>query len=254
MKGRCSDTSAFESGYDFDDHSSPTRQNCETSSRHTPLHEARTSDPSVYYSCDDQFRQDKDSDNEQGVEEESSNINVAGNTNLNARQCIEGTLVMYWLDSIQERVVKRGFRCMTRTVMSMIIKVFDLIQNAHVECLRRQTGVYPSNTLESEQESNNQSSVGAEAVREDSMVLPCLQRLQRLENLLEEIKKKPAEIPLEKDQLLQLSLERIKSVEFDLEKTKRALNLTVAKQLEISQLLENMRESKFHRRRFLCNI
>ncbi|XP_042065069.1 phosphatidylinositol/phosphatidylcholine transfer protein SFH13-like isoform X3 [Salvia splendens] len=90
MKGRCSDTSAFESGYDFDDHSSPTRQNCETSSRHTPLHEARTSDTSVYYSCDDQFRQDKDSDNEQGVEEESSNINVVGNTNFNARQCFEG--------------------------------------------------------------------------------------------------------------------------------------------------------------------
>ncbi|XP_047949879.1 phosphatidylinositol/phosphatidylcholine transfer protein SFH13-like isoform X1 [Salvia hispanica] len=255
MKGRCSDTSAFESGYDFDDHSSPTRQNCETSSRHTPLNEVRTSDTSVYYSCDDQFRQDKDSDNEQGVEEESSNINVVGNTNFNARQCFEGTLVMYWLESIQERVVKRGFRCMTRTVMSMITKLFDLIQNAHAECLRRQTaGVYPSNTLESEQESNNQLSVGAEAVREESMVLPCVQRLQRLESLLEEIKKKPAEIPMEKDQLLQLSLERIKSVEFDLEKTKRALNSTVAKQLEISQLLENMRESKFHRRRFLCNI
>lgn len=131
---------------------------------------------------------------------------------------------MYWLESIQERVVERSFRCMTRTVMSMITKLFDLIQNAHAECLRRQTGVYPSNTLESEQESNNQLSVGAEAVREESMVHPCVQRLQRLENLLEEIKKKPAEIPMEKDQLLQLSLERIKSVEFDLEKTKRVIS------------------------------
>lgn len=130
---------------------------------------------------------------------------------------------MHWLDCIHEKVVKRGFRCMTRSVMSVIIKLFDLIQNAHVECLRRQTGVYPSNALENEQEPSNQLSVGAEAVREENRVLPCVQRLQRLENLLEEINKKPAEIPLEKDQLLQRSLERIKSVEFDLEKTKRVI-------------------------------
>lgn len=59
--------------------------------------QARTSDTSVYYSCDDQFRQDKDSDNEQGVEEESSNINVVGNTNFNARQCFEGLFLHQFL-------------------------------------------------------------------------------------------------------------------------------------------------------------
>lgn len=130
---------------------------------------------------------------------------------------------MYWLDSIQEKVVKRGFQCMTRTIMSIIIKLYALIQNAHVECLRRQTNVYPSNILGSEPEPQNQLSVGAEAVNEENMVFPCVQRLQRLEFLLEELNKKPAEIPPEKDQLLQRSLERIKSVEFDLEKTKRVI-------------------------------
>lgn len=44
----------------------------------------------MYYSCDDQFGQDKDSDNEQGVEDESFNINVAGNTNFYGRQYVEG--------------------------------------------------------------------------------------------------------------------------------------------------------------------
>lgn len=141
---------------------------------------------------------------------------------------------------------------MTRTIMSVVVKLLAYIQNAHVECLRRQTNVYPSNTLGSESEPSNQISVGVEAVSEHDRVLPCVQRLQRLESLLEELNKKPAEIPLEKEQLLQRSLERIKSVEFDLEKTKRALNSTVKKQLEISELLENMRESKFHRRRFFC--
>lgn len=130
---------------------------------------------------------------------------------------------MYWLDSIHEKVVKRGFRCMTRTIMSVVVKLLAYIQNAHVECLRRQTNVYPSNTLGSESEPSNQISVGVEAVSEHDRVLPCVQRLQRLESLLEELIKKPAEIPLEKEQLLQRSLERIKSVEFDLEKTKRVI-------------------------------
>lgn len=130
---------------------------------------------------------------------------------------------MYWLDSIHEKVVKRGFRCMTRTIMSIVVKLFAYIWNTHVECLRRQTNVYPSNTLGSESEPSHQISVGVEAVSEHDRVLPCLQRLQRLESLLEELNKKPAEIPLEKDQLLRQSLERIKSVEFDLEKTKRVI-------------------------------
>lgn len=130
---------------------------------------------------------------------------------------------MYWLDSIQEKVVKRGFRCLTRTLISIVIKLFAFIQNARAEYLRRQTNIYPSNTFESEPDPNSQLSVGAEAVSEEDRVLPCIQRLQRLESMLEELNKKPAEIPLEKEQLLQRSLERIKSVEFDLEKTKRVI-------------------------------
>lgn len=46
----------------------------------------------MYYSCFDQFGPDKDkgSDNEQGVEDESFNINVVEDANGNARQCVEG--------------------------------------------------------------------------------------------------------------------------------------------------------------------
>ncbi|CAA0825279.1 Protein of unknown function (DUF1997 [Striga hermonthica] len=53
---------------------------------------------------------------------------------------------------------------------------------------------------------------------------------------------------MEKEQLLYRSLDRIKSVESDLEQTKRALNSTVTKQRKITELLENLRESKFHAR------
>lgn len=52
--------------------------------------QAITSDPCAYYSCDDQFGQDKDSENEQGAEEDSLNIGVVGNANGNAIQCAQG--------------------------------------------------------------------------------------------------------------------------------------------------------------------
>ncbi|KAL0320930.1 UNVERIFIED_CONTAM: Phosphatidylinositol/phosphatidylcholine transfer protein SFH13 [Sesamum radiatum] len=245
LKGRCSGTSAIESGSD-DDPSSPTERNSTLISRLTPVHEeARTSDPCIYYSCDDHFSPaDKDSDNEQGPEDESFNVNVLETSNSNARSRVESTLVMYWLDSIQEKVVKRGYRY-TRSVISITIKLLEFIQNACIEYWRRQTYIYPSNALENEPEHDRHSPVGTAVVAAEERVLPCVQRLQRLETLLEELNKKPAEIPLEKEQLLTRSLDRIKSVEFDLDKTKRALNSTVLKQHEIAELLEKMRESKF---------
>ncbi|GAU48383.1 hypothetical protein TSUD_118090 [Trifolium subterraneum] len=49
---------------------------------------------------------------------------------------------------------------------------------------------------------------------------------------------------LEKEQVLMDSLDRIKSVEFDLEKTKWVLHAVVMKQLEITDLLENMQQSR----------
>ncbi|KAL8046221.1 hypothetical protein ABFX02_08G163800 [Erythranthe guttata] len=255
QKGRSSDTSLAESGSDGDDPCSPTRQNSKVVSRLTPVHEeAKTSDPCIYYSCEDHFGPvDRDSDNEQGAEDEFFYMNVAGNSNSNARP--NGTLVMYWLDSIQEKVVKRGFRYMTRTLVSIMLKLFALIQNARVEYWRRRTNIYPSNALENELQSSSRLPISVEASASgEDRVLPCVQRLQKLENLLKEIDKKPAEIPVEKEQLLLRSMDRIKSVEFDLEKTRRviALNSTVLKQHEIAELLENIRESKFHRRRFFC--
>ncbi|KAL6553343.1 hypothetical protein OROGR_007185 [Orobanche gracilis] len=248
LKATCCDTSIAGSGSDADDLCFPTRGKNKAISLLTPVHEEATaSDPCIYYSCNDHFDPaGKDSDIEQELEDESFNINVVGNSNGNARSSFEGTLFMYWWDSIQEKVLKRGFWYLTRTLISIVIKLFAFIQNAPVKYWRRQTNIYPSSALENDPEPNIRLSVGTESIREEDRVLSCVQRLQRLESLLEELIKKPAEIPMEKEQLLHRSLDRIKSVEFDLEKTKRALNSTVMKQLEISQLLENMRETKFH--------
>lgn len=79
--------------------------------------------------------------------------------------------------------------------------------------------MYPSNVIEDKPDIHPPHR--AEAVTEEDRVLPCVERLQKVEKVLEELKNKPAEIPKEKDQMLLHSLDRIKSVEFDLEKTKR---------------------------------
>ncbi|XP_073270954.1 phosphatidylinositol/phosphatidylcholine transfer protein SFH9 [Primulina huaijiensis] len=71
---------------------------------------------------------------------------------------------------------------------------------------------------------------------------PCCQKLQHLENAVTELLKKPAGIPPEKDDILLESLDRIKSIEHDLQKTKKALLATASKQLELSDSLETLKE------------
>ncbi|XP_075519597.1 phosphatidylinositol/phosphatidylcholine transfer protein SFH9 isoform X2 [Primulina tabacum] len=71
---------------------------------------------------------------------------------------------------------------------------------------------------------------------------PCCQKLQHLENEVTELLKKPAGIPPEKDDILLESLDRIKSIEHDLQKTKKALLATASKQLELSESLETLKE------------
>ncbi|KAL2473160.1 Phosphatidylinositol/phosphatidylcholine transfer protein SFH13 [Forsythia ovata] len=162
--------------------------------------------------------------------------------NATRRNSSRSTLLAPVLE--EERIVKRSFSFMAKTLISFMVKLFALIRNVPFEYWRRQTNAYPSNALGGEPKLDSHPPANAEAICEDQF-LPCVQRLQRLETLLEELNKKPAEIPLEKDQMLKQSMDRIKSVELDLEKTKREIHATVMKQLEIGDLLENMKESRF---------
>lgn len=237
--------STAESASDIDDSCSPTRQGSSRCPLLAPVHEEATaSDSSVYYSCDDDFSQvDKAVEADQGlghchIDSENSYSEATPNR--------EGTPVIQWLDIIQEKIVKRSFQCVGRVLTSLMAK----LPSSPIESWRRQNNIYPSNVTEDTMESHP---TGAEAVSVEDPVLPCVQRLQRLEKLLEELNNKPAEIPWEKEQMLDRSLDRIKSVEADLEKTKRVLHTTVVKQVEIAQLLENLQQSKFHRRRLFCS-
>lgn len=53
---------------------------------------------------------------------------------------------------------------------------------------------------------------------------PCYEKLQHLEKAVADLMKKPAKIPSEKEDMLQESMNRIRSIEYDLQKTKKVRN------------------------------
>ncbi|KAG2333203.1 hypothetical protein Bca52824_004383 [Brassica carinata] len=94
------------------------------------------------------------------------------------------------------------------------------------------------------------SSSANTSIREDSsvnkeIVLQCLDRLKKLEKECTEISRIPVKHPEANDQkLLTGTLERIKSLELDLDKTKSVLHLTLAKQIQITEQLDSHYEDQ----------
>ncbi|CAL0310966.1 unnamed protein product [Lupinus luteus] len=226
LKGRRSDTSTAESGSENDDYSSLFRQRSCPYPSLAPVHEeTRESDLNGYYSCDDSISSAEkvtESDQLHFVQEQSMQtknmMNVACRTNSQVTK------------SFLERFVT--FFCSLR-----------------LQFWRTQNSVHSSITMEHD---INSHSAASEGTSERDPILQCTQRLQRLEKVVEELSDKPDGIPQDKEQMLMDSLDRIKSVEFDLEKTKKVLHATVMKQLEISKLLEDLQESKCQQRRLFC--
>ncbi|KAI5599783.1 hypothetical protein BDE02_02G218100 [Populus trichocarpa] len=72
---------------------------------------------------------------------------------------------------------------------------------------------------------------------------PCWQRLQNLETMVNELGSKPTRIPPEKEDMLLESLSRIKCIEHDLQKTKKALLATASRQVELAESLESLKEN-----------
>lgn len=73
--------------------------------------------------------------------------------------------------------------------------------------------------------SSNANANAPHVITEDS-ITPCLERLQRLEETIYQLNKKPTVIPPEKDNMITESLNRIKSIEHDLQKTKSVSTYT----------------------------
>ncbi|KAG2304539.1 hypothetical protein Bca52824_033190 [Brassica carinata] len=192
--------------------------------------EARTSDGNGYYSCDDKLPNEPT--NRRGQEGKSHYQMLELDHNL------KGTI-----DGIKpENLAKR--------ILSLLLKLAAVFRVIPFELSRRKNTITPSSPTEDGSRSTL-TPTPTETTMKDR-IGPCLERIQKLEKKYEEIRNKPVEIPVEKERMLMDSLDRIKSVEFDLEKTKRALHATVMKQMEITEMLESIRESQLHRRRLFC--
>ncbi|KAI3675729.1 hypothetical protein L1987_85321 [Smallanthus sonchifolius] len=223
VKGRRSDASTIESGSDFEENlcSLTTRTSSGNPKLESVCEVVMESDSPVYYNCHDHFSP---------VEE----------LYIPHSKSISGMLVNLWLDIIHEKIVKKSFNIIGRPIVFLFAKLIALTGSQPVDSWRRQNNVYPINAVDNKPETESE----LESDREDDE-FPFTERLHKLEVLLEELKNKPAKIPVEKEHMLHDSLERIKSVECDLNKTKSVLHATVVKQLEITALMENMKESKF---------
>ncbi|RWR84803.1 phosphatidylinositol/phosphatidylcholine transfer protein SFH13 [Cinnamomum micranthum f. kanehirae] len=257
LRGRSSDTSTAESGSDADDLGSPVGARGAGFTRLAPVHEeyvqSRETDPNAYYSCDDHFTVvDKEVDcvgRRAGPDEKGLPGTIErGNLYTNAKLNSEGRLGINRPDTIKYRL-ERKFSSLIGALLAFMVKLL-----AHLRILlhgpgRRGENIHITNSLEP----NSVNHQTAEIVKEDDRIPQCLERLQRLEMIVSEISNKPAEIPMEKEQMILESLERIKSVELDLERTKKALQAAVIKQVEIAESMEKLQETRTRRRTFCGN-
>lgn len=240
LKARCSDTSTAESGSDADDIGSPVASRNAEYARLAPVHEeVRANDTSSYYSCDDHFVvADKAADN---------GYDGPGSSRTSPRGVGDQihSYGYFGIDRLKEESIQGILIYFTRALMMVFFKLLSAFHALMRKHCSRVEAVHPSDAVASQAEDNHEV---VEDIKEH--VNPCLERIQRLEEMFSEIKRKPAEIPAEKERVLMDSWYRIKSIEFDLEKTKRVLHATVMKQMEISETLDVVQESSNRKRSF----
>lgn len=224
LKGRRRSIDALTatSGYDIDDHGSPFASMNLEFPQLTPVHEeASEADHSAYHSCDEHFVVD----------------------DKGTSQDIHAT------KSEQERITFGGCG---RVLLAFVVKILFLLRDIAYRSERRLACLHessspiqvPPNTPTQVPAGN---SCAVEAPKEDRVTL-CHDRLQKLEIMFNEISSKSSDIPLEKNQILMECWGRIKSIENDLEKTKKVLHSTMMEQLKIAESVESVQERKLQRR------
>ncbi|XP_042487047.1 phosphatidylinositol/phosphatidylcholine transfer protein SFH9-like isoform X2 [Macadamia integrifolia] len=151
------------------------------------------------------------------------------------------------IDNVTERRPRNFISQLTTLVSQFLLRVLAALHIVHFGFGKIVTVNNAREQLKNQHrpESTNPSSedqLASRAARED-VIRPCVQRLQCLEALVTELTNKPVKIPPEKDTILLESMNRIKSIEYDLQKTKKALHATASKQVELSEALEILKES-----------
>ncbi|XP_035814611.1 phosphatidylinositol/phosphatidylcholine transfer protein SFH13 isoform X3 [Zea mays] len=240
---RISDTSNAESGSDVDDLGSPVApEDVEYPSLAPVREEARESGSTTYSGSIGMSRMaDK-------VVGSNGRYNSTGNETrqVNAEQgsLINGGLLAPGQRAPNDAVGNDdGFlKYISRRVVAIFLEVLSFLRffirrRQHSENVHSHTATAPS------------SLANLQTIKEDR-VNPCLERLDRLESMFNQLSKKPPELPEDKDRAIQDSFDRIKSIEFDLQKTKKVLHATVIKQMQMAETLEAVTEPDLRRRKF----
>ncbi|OAY75063.1 Phosphatidylinositol/phosphatidylcholine transfer protein SFH13 [Ananas comosus] len=251
MKGRISDTYHTESGSDVDDLGSPVASRAADYARLTPVREeVRASDSTAYYSCDDRFslaNNAAEAGRVYGSAGRASNqLTDQGHSSSNGRLHALGNSVHDMRNNNEADSGERSvLHYLARAAVAFLLKVLSIFRIFSCRQERQLEDVHLSETLVPSPRRQE-----AVQVVEEDRVSPCLERLQRLEIVFNQLSTKPPEIPQEKERVLLDSFDRIKSIEYDLEKTKKILHATVIKQMEMAETLEAVHESSLRRRKF----
>jgi len=241
---RISDTSYAVSGSDVDDLGSPVAPEDVEYPSLAPVHEEARESGSTTYSGSDGTSNMADK-----VVRSKQRYNAAGNEarqfDTEQNSLVNGALPVPGWHALNDGVGNADdgvLKHLSRTVIAVFVKVLSILRffiprRQHLENVRPHTATVPSNQAD------------LQMIREDR-VNPCLERLERLESVFNQLSRKPPELPQDKDRAIQDSFDRIKSIEFDLEKTKKVLHATVIKQMQMAETLEAVKESDLRRRKF----
>ncbi|KQJ98842.1 phosphatidylinositol/phosphatidylcholine transfer protein SFH8 isoform X2 [Brachypodium distachyon] len=232
-QGMISDTSNAESGSDVDDLGSSfvpkgTEYGCLT-----PVHEENFLDISLETGRG--ARQTTESVPKRRVDNRQSSTNGNHQDLGNNAGNLDGT------------ILPRGLENFVKVVLTALIKLFSFFRLFICAPQRRleQAHPFPEPVPAAEKPQPR-------TISDDDMIA-CLQRIENLESLCNQLASKPPEIPEDKEQILQNSFERIRSIEADLERTKRVLHSTLAKQQSLVERLEAVQESSRVRKRLFCS-
>ncbi|CAL9046755.1 unnamed protein product [Musa banksii] len=250
LKRRNSDTSTAESGSDADDLGSPVIFSTAEYTHLAPVNEeVRGADSTGYYFSRDEHLVSVFKPVESGGKGAGSALKSS--TEIKDDGCAFATGTSNSLgglstdrhNTIKDDAEEGKLQYISRALMKLLVKVLSFLRIFRRRPERRLENVHPSDVSSLIPDNH----IVSEAVKEDK-VTPYIERLEKLELILNELSRKPAEIPQEKEHAILDSMNRIKNVEFDLHKTNKVLQSTVMKQLEIEATLESLNDTSVRTR------
>ncbi|XP_078165753.1 phosphatidylinositol/phosphatidylcholine transfer protein SFH6-like isoform X2 [Carex rostrata] len=237
FKGIYHDTSNFDSGSDADDLCSPmASRSCDFSCL-TPVHEeVREPYPTPKSSCDEQIvTVDKVID--------YARVEYVASIRSSKQQKDVRCSSQQFVDKLACNSTNEGstLQHLIRMTFTFITILFKIISFFHAFISKMERSFKSVSVMGDHSRGNvgvtDEDTVGVES---------SLKRLDSPESVVKQINGHPLETPARKDRVLLDSFDRIRSLEHDLEKTKKILHATVIKQMEMAEALEALtKESNY---------